>query len=706
MMREKLKYFLLLLMCVAAQAAFAQVPNYPNNPNNPNNPNYPNQPPGKHNYNDTAVIKPMSADAQLDSLRKKLEHKKDSVVFSSKFIRVTNERLLKDSTHLLPLDTTLAGFENYNPLLQPRDPKIYLGNTGLPARDLLFTPSRQIGFDPGLHELDPYWLNPEDISYYRARVPYTDLYFVLGGHAEQIFKATYARNVNPRLNIGFNLNFLGSQGFYSSNGVLGQNVSNVNVAGFTWYESKNKRYNLLANIIYNDLKAPITGSIQNDSIFKTGSLDKTTELVRLPNTYENWHGTSLYLKQTYFIGRIDSTKKDKGNSTILPTQRVAYTLHYDTKVYNFIQNDQDVYQVFPDYYFESNNARDSLTVHHLENSFSYSFYLRSKNPGAAKNEAKLDVGITQDIYSYSQFVADTVLDQYGNRVNAPVKQQSASFQDITLKGKVSYKLSDRLLLEGDVQQVAAGRDFGNFLYDARLTVAGSDKVGKIVLEGYSQNTSPPLVYTDWISNHFIFHNTFNNTTTNSLSFSYINDDLKLDLKAEYFLVGDYLYFLAQPGGIDATPTQITSDINVIKVSLGKSLTWRRWHFDDYVVYQKSDYQNTLRTPQFYNYASLYYRTLLLHVMYANMGVNVRYNTEYVAPSYAPGLGEFYNGPNVTFSSYPVATVFLKATLQHTNFFIMYDYANQGLFSQGFYTVNRYPQMDHLLKFGVSWMFYN
>jgi hypothetical protein len=182
--------------------------------------------------------------------------------------------------------------------------------------------------------------------------------------------------------------------------------------------------------------------------------------------------------------------------------------------------------------------------------------------------------------------------------------------------------------------------------------------------------------------------------------------LKLDLKAEYFLIGDYLYFESQTGGIDAHPVQLSSDINLLKVSLGKTIALRRWHFDDYVVYQKTDYQSTLRTPQLYNYCSLYYKTFLFNVLYTNVGVDVRYNTEYVAPSYAVGLGQFYNGQNVTFSSYPVATVFLKATLQRTNFFVMYDYANQGLLSPGFYTVNRYPQMDHLLKIGVSWSFYN
>ena len=93
-------------------------------------------------------------------------------------------------------------------------------------------------------------------------------------------------------------------------------------------------------------------------------------------------------------------------------------------------------------------------------------------------------------------------------------------------------------------------------------------------------------------------------------------------------------------------------------------------------------------------------------MNTSIGTDIRYNTPYLAPSYAVGLGEFYNGPDVTFTSYPKATVFIKATLMRTNLFVMYDYANQGLFSKGYYTVNRYPMEDAQLKFGVSWTFFN
>jgi len=181
----------------------------------------------------------------------------------------------------------------------------------------------------------------------------------------------------------------------------------------------------------------------------------------------------------------------------------------------------------------------------------------------------------------------------------------------------------------------------------------------------------------------------------------------LDLKAEYFLVSDYLYFTAQPNGIDATPAQLNAPINLLKISVGKNLAWRRWHFDNFVVYQKTDYASTLRTPEVYTYSSLYYTKLLFNVLNSSFGMDVRYNTPYVAPSYAVGLGQFYNSsPNLTFSSYPIASVFLKATLIRTNIFVQYDYANQGLFSQGYYMVNRYPGTGRLLKFGVSWSFYN
>jgi Putative porin len=696
-MHKRIKYIFLLLFCLSAGVVFAQQPTNPSYPNNRQQPaNF-----GRDTSTNKAG-KTLSDDQEIDAERKKEEKRRDSVIFTSKFIRVTNERLLRDSTQVLPLDTGLTNFENYSPLNQPRDPKISLGNTGLPERDLLFEPDKTIGFDVGQHFLDAYLFLPQDIQYYKARVPYTNLTLFSSGPKEQVFRALHTQNINPQLNVGFNLNFIGSQGFYPR-----QDVGDFSGAVFSWYESKNKRYNLLANYTWNNLKTPENGSVQNDSIFTTPAASTYTtsanQPVRLQNSSDNIRNNGIYIKQFYYIGKVDSSK----GTNVLPTQRVAYTLYYNTSKYMFLQNEPDVFNVFPDYYYSSTYSHDSLTVQHIQNAFSYSFYLRPKSGGVIKNELKLDLGLVQDYYHYQQFVTDTGIVNLYQRTIQKDKRQDQSFQDITLKGKAGYRFSDRIFLDVDLQQIAEGRDFGNFLYDAKLTLSGGHKAGRIIFEGYSQSSSPPLVYTDWVSNHYIFHNSFDNQKTNSVSFSYINDALQLDLKAEYFLISDYLYFTAQPNGIDATPAQLHSPINLLKISLGKNLAFGHWHFDNFLVYQKSDYQNTLRTPSVYTYSNLYYSKLLFEVLHSSFGMSVRYNTPYVAPSYAVGLGQFYNStPNLTFSSYPIASVYIKATLIRTNLFLQYDYANQGLFSNGYYMVNRYPGPSSLLKLGVSWSFYN
>jgi len=698
-MLDRLKYILVLLLLIPAGLAFAQ---------SPTNPNY-QTPQQRANFGrDTASTKSqknLTGDQEIDEIRRKEEGRHDSVVFNSKFIRVTNERLLTDSTQVFPLDTGLVNFENYSPLNQPRSPKISLGSLGLAERSLLFEPRKTIGFDVGQHFLDAYLFTLQDILYYKARAPYTNLSLFSSGTKEQTFKIVHTQNVNPQLNIGFDLNFGGSHGFYPQ-----QAVSDLNAALFSWYESKSKRYNLLANFIFNNLKAPENGSIKNDSVFTVAQNSYTTsqnEAVRLYNSSDNIRNNGFYLKQFYYIGKIDTTHTGNDKSKILPTQRVAYTFYYNTSKYKFLQNEPDTYNVFPDYYYSSTYSRDSLSVFHLQNAFSYSFYLRGKSTGVIKNEVKLDLGISQDLYNYKQYVSDTVTNNTFGQKLLSEKKQGASFQDITLKAKAGYRFSNKILLDVDLQQIAAGRDFGDFLYDAKLTLAGSNKAGRIILGAYSQNSSPPLVYTDWISNHYIFHNSFHNQKTSSVSFNYINNPLGLDLKAEYFLVTDYLYFTAQPNGIDATPAQLSAPINLLKISVGKNLTFGNWHFDNYVVYQKTDYQTVLRTPELYTYSSLSHSQFLFSTLHSNVGINVRYNTEYVAPSYAVGLGQFYNSsPNLTFSSYPVASVYFKATLIRTNIFVQYDYVNQGIWSKGYYMVNRYPGPNSLLKLGVSWTFYN
>ncbi len=199
----------------------------------------------------TTTRKTLTDEQVLDTLRKQEEHRKDSVIFTSRFIRVTNERFLNDSTQVFLLDTGLVNFENYSVLYQPRSPKIGTGNLGLAQRDLLFEPGKTIGFDVGQHYLDAYLLHPQDIQYYRARVPLTTLYLVtsFGNLSEQVFRIMHTQNIKPNWNIGVNYNRIGSVGTYGR-----QHTDHLGASVFTWYESPGKRYNLLGNMFFNTSK--------------------------------------------------------------------------------------------------------------------------------------------------------------------------------------------------------------------------------------------------------------------------------------------------------------------------------------------------------------------------------------------------------------------------------------------------------------------
>jgi hypothetical protein len=200
---------------------------------------------------------------------------------------------------------------------------------------------------------------------------------------------------------------------------------------------------------------------------------------------------------------------------------------------------------------------------------------------------------------------------------------------------------------------------------------------------------------------------FEKSKINNLSFLYENTKLRLAGKAEYFLLNNYLYFKETSLAKQIEPVQFSSSINLLKITLMKDFKFGKFNINNYLVYQKTDFQDVLRTPEIYTYNSFYYASRLFEVLHTNVGFDVRFNTPFKAPAYAINVSQFYNDNQpVEYSTYPVIDIWIKATLKRTNLFLKYDYINQDIFSRGYYTVKKYPMQDKLLKFAVSWKFYN
>ncbi|WP_240183080.1 putative porin [Pedobacter jeongneungensis] len=635
---------------------------------------------------------------ELDSVRKKLDGGKDSVVFTARYIRFTKLGLSKDSIVLLPLDTTTVNIQNYSPLLQPMHPTVSTGNMGLSARPLLYEPSKRIGFDVGFHSLDYYALTPEDIIYYQARTPFTSLYFVSAGQKEQLFRAIHSQNIKKNWNVGVNFNRADSKGFY-----VRQRGDNLNVAVFSWYQSPSKRYNMWASAIFNTMRGYENGAVVAKNIFDPGynAISRDGEAVNLADARNMYKKNTLFLKQTYYVGRIDTSAN--ANNAVLPTNKVTYTFEYNNDSYDFYKNGTDPNNVLPPGINSTTFTNDSTHVQHIKNEFIYSFFLRPKNSSLIKNELKVDAGIRHDYYKH-EFLG---IKQDGTNY----EQSRFAYQNITILGAAGYRFSSNIDFNLNVEQILQGENAGDYLYEAKSKILLSKSIGRIEVGAYAQNQSPATIFNYYHGNHYQWtNNDFKNTKIANLSFNYINDKYALNAGARYILTSNYLYFGADhsSGTTAILPKQATADISLIRIDVSKKWRFGRFAMENYVAYQKTDDNAILRTPEFYTYNSIYFDNTFFKVLKANIGFDVRYNSEYANYLYSPATAQFYIDESnpVTFASKPIVDVFFKANLKRANIFVKYDFVNQGLFQRGYYTVNRYPMQDALLKFGVTWNFYD
>jgi len=641
----------------------------------------------------------IAGNKELDSLRKKEESARDSVVFNSKYIRYTTRKLTKDSIQTIPLDTTLNGIHYFSPIAQPRRPTVGTGLIGLAAAPLLFEPVKTIGFEAGFHSLDYYKFTHDDVKFYRARTPFTSLSYISAGDNVQLLKIIHSQNIKPNWNFGANFNRIGANGFYEH-----QRGDDLNAALFTWYHTKNKRYNIWVDAVFNTLKAEENGSIRKDSIiFAPGANNlatKKAEPIRLKSARQLYRDNSLMIRQSYFVGRIDSTE-NSNNQNILPTNKITHTLTYTNSSYSFKKDEEDAFNVLPSPRNFSPFTNDTTNVKHLQNEFIYSFFLRAKESSFIKNELKIDAGIRYDMYTFKQQMLqkDKTL-FYARDFNA---------QNTTILGAVGYRFSNKVDVNLDVQQILQGFNAGDYLYEAKSNFALSNKAGKIVMSAYTQNKSPEEIYNRYFGNYYDWDQRANlsRTKTTNFTFTYLNDFLKLDASAAYYLISNYLYFGPSPTVEKSIiPIQNSSEISLLQIKVGKQLDAGSFHVTAYGVYQKTDQQRILRTPEIYLFASVYKDQTFFKFLKTQLGFDVYYNDTYLAKSYAIAASQFYNEKDITFSSKPIVDAWIKLGLRRANLFAKYQYANQGLFNNGTYTINRYPMPDRLLLLGLTWNFYD
>ena len=156
--------------------------------------------------------------------------------------------------------------------------------------------------------------------------------------------------------------------------------------------------------------------------------------------------------------------------------------------------------------------------------------------------------------------------------------------------------------------------------------------------------------------------------------------------------------------------QQSGNINLLTAQLRQSLSFSIINWENVITYQNSSNKDVLPVPALNIFSNLYLKFKIVRQLSVELGADITYFTKYYAPDFCPQLNQYAVQRNadsrVEIGNYPFIDVYANMHLKRTRFFIMYTHVNAGSGSRNYFLTPHYPMNDSILRFGVSWNFYN
>ncbi len=198
-------------------------------------------------------------------------------------------------------------------------------------------------------------------------------------------------------------------------------------------------------------------------------------------------------------------------------------------------------------------------------------------------------------------------------------------------------------------------------------------------------------------------------------FSYRKTKTRLRVAIEE--IQNYTYFGMS---YDATTTgrtnmtagvnQCSGNINLLTAQLMQSFRLGILNWENIVTYQNSSREEVLPVPTLNLFTNLYIKFKIVNELAVELGGDAYFFTSYFAPDYCPQLNQFAVQQNaesrVKLGGYPFVDVYANMHLKNTRFFIMYSHINAGNGNSMYFLAPHYPQNGQILRFGLSWNFFN
>ena len=624
---------------------------------------------------------------------------------------------------VVPVDTLTHAFQNTNDTGGMTGQYNYLGNLGSPRLSRLFFDRRDAS---QFFFTDPYdltVLRPEDIIFTNTLSPFTNLSYYKtfdSRNGEERFKSYFAINANKRFGIGFYIDYLYGRGLYAS-----QSTAFFNGGLFASY--RGDKYNMHFVFNNDNLKMAENGGIADDR-YITNPLDmaegkKEYKSYDIPtNLNKVWnHNTSyhVFMTQRYNLGfhkeKTDSVAKDSVRiiQEFVPVTSFIHTLQVDLNGRKYISYDDEQNQKYFEHNYLSNDSIDKPRRSSIKNTIGISLHEGFNKWAKAGLTAFMS-------YEYRNFTLTDTTD-------VPKERRLEHYKEsvLSIGGQLS-KRQGKLLHYNVLGELAiAGEDAGQFNIEGNgdLNIPLFGDTVRLEANAFIKNQNPVFYFRHFHSKHYWW----NNDDLSKIMRTRLEGKLNFDkwgttLRAGVENIKNYTYLANtsvpvkdSEGKIlsfknNAAVEQYTGNIQVLSAVLQQKFKFGILHLDGEVAYQKSSKQDILPLPELSMYGNLYIKTgLAKKVLQLELGADVRYFTKYYAPDYSPAIGQFYNQnpeDKIEIGSYPIINVYANLHLKRTRFFVMMYHINQGSGSSRYFLAPHYPVNPKMIKFGLSWNFFD
>lgn len=627
-----------------------------------------------------------------DSLRQRNKNE-DSITISFRYL---------DSIGPYKLDSSVGDYSRRFPLPATW---INLGNTGLPARNLLFSPVMQAGFSTGFRALDVYTWQIDQVRFFQTTRPYSEINYLLGSRVEQIIELLHTQNLKPNWNAAFQYRLINSPGFFKN-----QKVNHNNYILSSSFVSKNQRYRNYFVLLGNKMQAAENGGLQDDADYLNDPIykDRFNIFTKLGgddpfssnffttniNTGNKYNTFQVLIRQQYDLGKKDSLVSD---STVIPLffPRLRFEHTFRLEQNKYIFQDFRADSVYYKTYYDTALRRplDTFLLRDNWKIYTNEFAL-IQYPDARNLRQFIRVGVQlQNIVGQFSGGRATLYNLAGE---GEYRNKTRNQRwDLSARGKLYF----------------TGFNAGDYEAHVHLQGFAGKRRGSVELGFENVNRTPSFLY-DNRSSFFLDRSAggFKKENTTHLFAGLSIPALKLRLRGHYYLLTNFTYLtdffrLGQQDGL----------FNVLQVSAEKTIRiGKRWNWHAELYFQQRIGNAPVNLPAFYTRNRIAYEgNLGFKNLDIAMGAEIRYRPPYKADGYSPALGQFFFQDSQTIrNELPDITGFVHFRIRSMKFFVRAENLNTARNLEGFgFTRNNLVAPGYALpglqiRVGVFWSFVN